>query len=112
MLHFQLQRLFVWVSVDGFALATSRQVRRYLAMAGTQYAFTAAATAVLPGMLGVSLGDRLPRGDGDRDNRPGFLVMRLVIFHEASELVAAEAEAGAHVEEQLIALPPRHLAGR
>ncbi len=110
-MHFHLQRLFVWVNSDGFALATRHQIRRYLVMAGAQYGCTAASTAVLPKVLGAPV-EVVYIATMAVVTSTGFLVMRFIIFHEASELVAAEAEAGAHVEEQLIALPPRHLAGR
>lgn len=51
--HFTLQRVFVWVHTDGFALPVHRQVRRYLVIAVLQYAATALITATLPGPLGV-----------------------------------------------------------
>ena len=51
--HFTLQRVFVWVHADGFALSRRAQALRYLPVAGVQYALTAAATAVLPAALGV-----------------------------------------------------------
>jgi putative flippase GtrA len=51
--HFTLQRLFVWVHHSEFALGLRAQVGRYLLLAGIQYAVTAAATSVLPGALGV-----------------------------------------------------------
>ena len=51
--HFALQRLFVWVHHEEFALGLGEQVGRYLLIAAAQYALTAASTAVLPGVLGV-----------------------------------------------------------
>jgi putative flippase GtrA len=51
--HFTLQRVFVWVHPDGFALPVRHQAGRYLAVAAVQYGVTAAATAVLPDLLGV-----------------------------------------------------------
>ena len=51
--HFTLQRLFVWVHHEEFALGLHAQVRRYLLVAAVQYALTAASTAVLPQALGV-----------------------------------------------------------
>jgi putative flippase GtrA len=53
LLHFTLQRFFVWVHHSEFALDLGSQVRRYLVVAGAQYAITAAAVAVLPGALGL-----------------------------------------------------------
>jgi putative flippase GtrA len=51
--HFTLQRVFVWTHAEGFALPARSQALRYLPLAGLQYGLTAAATAVLPGALGV-----------------------------------------------------------
>jgi putative flippase GtrA len=52
-MHFTLQRYFVFRSHAGFALALHHQLGRYLLLALAQYAFTAAATAILPDVLGV-----------------------------------------------------------
>jgi putative flippase GtrA len=52
--HFTLQRTFVWVHEQGFALPLQRQARRYLAVAGTQYALTGLSTSLLPGALGLT----------------------------------------------------------
>jgi putative flippase GtrA len=52
--HFSLQRLFVWGHRDGFALPLHHQAGRYLLVAGTQYGITAASTALLPRVLGLS----------------------------------------------------------
>jgi putative flippase GtrA len=51
--HFTLQRTFVWTHPDGYALSAHHQAGRYLAVAALQYSATAAATALLPGPLGV-----------------------------------------------------------
>jgi putative flippase GtrA len=51
--HFTLQRLFVWVHHEEFALDLHAQVGRYLLVAAVQYGVTAAATAVLPDALDV-----------------------------------------------------------
>jgi putative flippase GtrA len=51
--HFTLQRLFVWVHHEEFALGLHSQVGRYLVVAGIQYGLTAASTAVLPDALGL-----------------------------------------------------------
>jgi putative flippase GtrA len=53
MIHFTLQRTFVWVHAEDFALPLRHQAARYLTVAGIQYGVTAASTAVLPGALGV-----------------------------------------------------------
>jgi putative flippase GtrA len=51
--HFTLQRLFVWVHHEEFALDLHAQVGRYLLVAAVQYGVTAASTAVLPDALDV-----------------------------------------------------------
>jgi putative flippase GtrA len=51
--HFTLQRLFVWVHEEEFALPFQRQARRYLVLAGVQYGVTATSTSLLPGVLGL-----------------------------------------------------------
>jgi putative flippase GtrA len=51
--HFTLQRLFVWTHHEEFALPLSHQVGRYLAVAAMQYGVTAASTGLLPSALGV-----------------------------------------------------------
>jgi putative flippase GtrA len=80
LLHFNLQRLFVWIHYEGFALPMQHQVGRYLAMAGMQYGCTAAATAVLPGALGIST-EVVYLATMAVVTTTGFLVMRFVIFH-------------------------------
>lgn len=52
--HFTLQRFFVWVHEEDFALPFPHQARRYLVLAGAQYAVTATTTALLPSVLGLS----------------------------------------------------------
>jgi len=52
--HFSLQRWFVWAHHEEYALAPHVQAGRYLLVAFAQYAFTAVCTAVLPPILGVS----------------------------------------------------------
>lgn len=51
--HFTLQRFFVWVHHDEFALDVRNQVGRYLLIATAQYTITAASTSLLPTALGV-----------------------------------------------------------
>lgn len=52
--HFTLQRNFVWLHEDEFALSLRHQAGRYLIIAGVQYAVTALSTLVLPRVLGLS----------------------------------------------------------
>jgi putative flippase GtrA len=51
--NFTLHRMFVWVHYEGFALSAHRQFGRYISVAGTQYALTAACLAVVPRALGL-----------------------------------------------------------
>jgi putative flippase GtrA len=51
--HFTLQRKFVWVHNEDFALPLRHQVGRYLVVAAIQYGLTAASTSLLPPILGV-----------------------------------------------------------
>jgi putative flippase GtrA len=53
-LHFLLQRTFVFRHDDGFALSVREQIVRYLLIAATQYPATAALTALLPALFGLS----------------------------------------------------------
>jgi putative flippase GtrA len=53
MVHFTLQRVFVWTHHEEFALPLHHQAGRYLMFAAGQYGVTAASTSVLPATLGV-----------------------------------------------------------
>jgi putative flippase GtrA len=53
-LHFVLQRTFVFRHDGDFALSVHEQVVRYVLIAATQYPATAALTALLPELTGVS----------------------------------------------------------
>ncbi|HTR88972.1 MAG TPA: GtrA family protein [Solirubrobacteraceae bacterium] len=53
-LHFALQRMFVWASRAPFVLDARRQMARYLLVVLAQYAITALATSLLPPALNVS----------------------------------------------------------
>jgi putative flippase GtrA len=52
-LHFLIQRRFVFRREEGFALERHHQLRRYLTTAAIQYTLAALSTAVLPGVLGL-----------------------------------------------------------
>jgi putative flippase GtrA len=80
--HFTLQRVFVWAHADGFALPLRHQALRYLPMAGIQYGLTAAATAVLPGALGVST-EVVYLGAAAVLSAVNFFVFRAHVFHPA-----------------------------
>jgi putative flippase GtrA len=81
--HFTLQRAFVWVHADGYALATRHQASRYLAVAAAQYGITAAATAVLPDLLGVSV-TYVYLATAVLTTIGTFLVFRARVFHPAA----------------------------
>jgi putative flippase GtrA len=53
LLHFTLQRVFVWTHHEEFALPVHHQAARYLLVAAAQYGVTALSTAVLPSLLGL-----------------------------------------------------------
>ena len=53
LLHFTLQRFFVWVHREQFALSLHHQAGRYLTVAAFQYGATAAVTLLLPHTLGL-----------------------------------------------------------
>jgi putative flippase GtrA len=78
--HFTLQRVFVWAHADGFALPLSQQALRYLPMAGIQYGLTAAATAVLPTLLGVRT-EVVYLGAAGLLSVVNFFVFRARVFH-------------------------------
>jgi putative flippase GtrA len=51
--HFTMNRQWVFAADAGYALHVSAQGMRYLVCAGLSYAVTAIAVAVLPGLLGL-----------------------------------------------------------
>jgi putative flippase GtrA len=53
LVHFSMQRFFVWAHHEEYALPFHHQAVRYLAVAGAQYGLTATSTSVLPGVLGA-----------------------------------------------------------
>jgi putative flippase GtrA len=52
-MHFTLQRVFVWVHREEFALPLRHQAGRYLLLVGVQYGLTTASTSLLPSAVGV-----------------------------------------------------------
>jgi putative flippase GtrA len=79
-MHFTLQRLFVWVHHEEFALPLQHQATRYLVLAGVQYGITAASIAVLPGALGVST-EIVYLATAALITVANFLMFRYGIFH-------------------------------
>jgi putative flippase GtrA len=108
LLHFTLQRLFVWVHEDGFALPLRHQVGRYLLMAGAQYGGTAASTAILPGVLGVDT-ELVYLATMAVATTAGFLIMRFIIFHGTTP--AADSPDAAAPATQHVAQPPVRTLG-
>jgi putative flippase GtrA len=53
LVHFSLQRLFVWTHHEEFALPLRHQAGRYLLAAGSQYGLTVASTSLFPPLLGI-----------------------------------------------------------
>lgn len=78
--HFTLQRTFVWRREAQFALPFGRQVRRYLLVAVSQLGVTAATTAVLPSVLGVSA-EVVYLGTVTLVTVVNFVVFRNGVFH-------------------------------
>ena len=98
LLHFSLQRLFVWTHYEGFALPLRHQVGRYLLMAGAQYGATAASTAILPGALGIDT-EIVYLATMAVATTSGFLIMRFIIFH-ATPPVAPQLDASAPASQR------------
>jgi putative flippase GtrA len=85
-IHFTLQRTFVWKRKGGFALPFGRQVRRYLLVAVSQLGVTAATTTLLPSVLHVPT-EVVYLGTAVLVTLINFLVFRNRVFH--GELSAA-----------------------
>lgn len=100
LLHFTLQRVFVWIHHDEFALGLRNQVGRYLTMAAAQYGVTAASTAVLPSVLGLSE-EVVYLMTMVVVTTAGFLLMRFVIFH------AEPLDASASASPEPVSRPSR-----
>jgi putative flippase GtrA len=97
--HFTLQRTFVWARAQRFALPFGRQVGRYLLIAVSQLLVTAATTAALPPLLGVS-SEVIYLITGACITVVNFLVFRNGVFHSSGEVGLSSASAAP-------AAPPR-----
>jgi putative flippase GtrA len=53
MLHFVLQRVFVFRTPEGFALAMHNQARRYVVIGASQVVLSAIITSFVPDLIGV-----------------------------------------------------------
>jgi hypothetical protein len=80
LMHFTLQRLFVWVHHEEFALPLHHQVGRYMLITGTQYGLTLATTSLLPSVLDVST-EAVYLGTVVILASTNFLLFRSRIFH-------------------------------
>jgi putative flippase GtrA len=81
MVHFSLQRRFVFARADGdYALDGGAQVRRYLMTVAAQYCYVAVCTALLGSATGLA--DRLAYLAAALSGTAlVFMVMRLRVFH-------------------------------
>ena len=84
LVHFTLQRTFVWVHNEDFALPLRHQAGRYLVVAAIQYGLTAASTSLLPPILGVST-EIIYLATVAVIVSLNFLVFRHGIFHASSD---------------------------
>lgn len=80
MMHFTLQRVFVWVHDEEFALPLHHQAGRYLLLAGLQYGVTTASTSLLPSALGIPT-EAVYLGTVAIFATANFLIFRNRIFH-------------------------------
>jgi len=83
MVHFSLQRLFVWTHHEEFALPLHHQAGRYLLVAGIQYGVTVASTSLLPPLLGIPV-EVVYLATVAVVVCANFLVFRHGIFHASS----------------------------
>ena len=81
--HFALQRAFVWIHPEGFALKVHHQLGRYLCVAGALYGTTALATGLLPGPLDLPT-EVVYLATAIIVTGVNFLVLRHRIFHGPS----------------------------
>jgi putative flippase GtrA len=94
MVHYTLQRLFVWTHHDEFALRLHHQVGRYLTIAAAQYGLTAASTSLLPSALNVST-EIVYLATAAVFVGTNFLVFRHGIFHAKPAVGERDHEAPA-----------------
>jgi putative flippase GtrA len=81
--HFTLQRFFVWVHDEMFALRLQHQLRRYLTVAAAQFSVTLASTSLLPGVVGLPTED-VYLITALAITGANFLLFRNVVFHAGS----------------------------
>ena len=83
-LHFMLQRVFVWLHRDEFALPLHHQLGRYLIAAAIQYGVTVASTSLLPSALGLST-EVVYLGTVAIVTSTNFMLFRYGIFHARAQ---------------------------
>ena len=91
-LHFTLQRKFVFRHIGSFALSRRQQAARYVAIGAFQYPATALATAILPGLIGLSTREAYLCAAA-AFSLMFFLFLRARVFHAAGPAVS-EADRG------------------
>jgi putative flippase GtrA len=80
LMHFTLQRVFVWVHREEFALPLHHQAGRYVLFAGMQYVFTSASTSLLPSTLDLPT-EAVYLGTVAILASANFIIFRNRIFH-------------------------------
>lgn len=91
LMHFTLQRVFVWVNHEEFALPLHHQAGRYLLIVGIQYACTLASTSLLPSALGVPI-EAVYLGTVVIFAAANFLIFRGRIFHPARAMAPSHCQ--------------------
>jgi putative flippase GtrA len=92
--HFTLQRTFVWTGRGEFALSLHHQLGRYLVVAATQYGVTAASTSLLPAALGIST-EAVYLATFAIVTCTNFLVFRHGVFHAGPDEIDPVKTVGA-----------------
>ncbi len=93
LLHFALNRQFVFATGHGYALHITTQGARYLTMVGVSYALTALALAFLPASLGVpSLAVYFAVAIGLTP--VNFMIMRVWVFRPSPRSTKTPSPAG------------------
>jgi putative flippase GtrA len=93
--HFTLQRTFVWVHDEQFALPFRHQARRYLTVAGAQLGITAASTSLLPSVLGLST-EVVYLITVTLIASTNFVLFRNMVFHSEQARLAAGRDRESH----------------
>ncbi len=102
--HFVLQRRFVWVHDQRFALSFKHQARRYLTVQAAQLGLTATTTSLLPGALGLS-SEVVYLMTMALMTISNFLLFRNVVFHSGRPAPMVQSSAR-------VSLPPSQFGVR